>query len=166
MYFECSNNINNRKKIFKIENNKSNNSTFIILIFEISKFRNIGRSTFGRSKFWPPPNFFFYMYENKNEIFISGRKFIRDHTWNKKDGVPICDFLSLSKIQIFFSDTIDDEWDKFFVIEILFRALRIHPKILGKKQNRLPVASGGQNLERPNVDRCMTDISEFQNCEY
>ena len=29
---------------------KSNNSTFVICIFEISKFRNIGRSTFGRSK--------------------------------------------------------------------------------------------------------------------
>ena len=33
---------------------KSNNSNFIILIFEYSNYRNIGRSTFGRSKFWPP----------------------------------------------------------------------------------------------------------------
>ena len=33
----------------------SNNSSFVILIFEILKFRNIGRSTFRRSKFWPPP---------------------------------------------------------------------------------------------------------------
>ena len=39
MYFECSNSLNNHKK-------KSNNSTFVILIFEISKSRNIGRSTF------------------------------------------------------------------------------------------------------------------------
>ena len=29
---------------------KSNNSTFVILIFEIPKFRKIGCSTFGRSK--------------------------------------------------------------------------------------------------------------------
>ena len=33
---------------------KSNNSTFIIFIFEISKFRNIDRSTFGRSKYRLP----------------------------------------------------------------------------------------------------------------
>ena len=42
MYFECSDNLNQRK-----------NSKFEI--FKISKFRNIGRSTFGRSKFWPRP---------------------------------------------------------------------------------------------------------------
>ena len=29
--------------------------SFFRLIFAISKFRNIGRSTFRRSKFWPPP---------------------------------------------------------------------------------------------------------------
>ena len=34
---------------------KSNNSTFVISIFEVSNFRNIGRCTFGRSKFWHPP---------------------------------------------------------------------------------------------------------------
>ena len=50
MYFECSNNLNNHKnkKNWKIE--KSNNSTFVILIFEILKSRNISRATFGRSK--------------------------------------------------------------------------------------------------------------------
>ena len=32
-----------------------NNSSFVILIFVILKFQNIGRSTFRRSKFWPPP---------------------------------------------------------------------------------------------------------------
>ena len=31
----------------------SNNSSFVILIFVILKFRNIGRSTFRRYKFWP-----------------------------------------------------------------------------------------------------------------
>ena len=35
----------------------SNNSSYVILIFVILKFRNIGRSTFRRSKFWPPPEF-------------------------------------------------------------------------------------------------------------
>ena len=43
-----------RKKVGiknKFENNKSNNSNFVILIFEISEFRDIGRSTFGHSKF-------------------------------------------------------------------------------------------------------------------
>ena len=30
---------------------KSNNSTLVISIFEVSNFRNIDRSTFGRSKF-------------------------------------------------------------------------------------------------------------------
>ena len=33
---------------------KSNNSTFVISIFEVTNFRNIGRSTFRHSKFWPP----------------------------------------------------------------------------------------------------------------
>ena len=32
---------------------QSNNSSFVILIFEISKLRNISRSTFRRSKFRP-----------------------------------------------------------------------------------------------------------------
>ena len=36
----------------------SNNSFFVILIFAILKFRNIGRSTFYRSKFWLPPKSF------------------------------------------------------------------------------------------------------------
>ena len=31
---------------------KSNNWTFVIFIFEISKFRNISNSTFGCSKGW------------------------------------------------------------------------------------------------------------------
>ena len=55
MYFEYSNDLNNRnnkKNNSKIE--KSNNSTLVILIFEIFESRNIGRSLFGRSKFWPP----------------------------------------------------------------------------------------------------------------
>ena len=33
----------------------SNNSCFVILILAILKFRNIGRFTLCRSKFWPPP---------------------------------------------------------------------------------------------------------------
>ena len=33
----------------------SNHPSFVILIFAILIFRNIGRSTFRRSKFWPPP---------------------------------------------------------------------------------------------------------------
>ena len=33
----------------------SNNLYSVILIFEILKFRNIGRSIFRRSKIWPPP---------------------------------------------------------------------------------------------------------------
>ena len=33
-----------------------NNSSFVILIFAILKFRNIDRSTFRRSKFWPSPD--------------------------------------------------------------------------------------------------------------
>ena len=52
MCFEYSNNLNNRKNLKKKDSKieKLNNSTFVILIFEISKFRNIGRSTFGRFK--------------------------------------------------------------------------------------------------------------------
>ena len=33
----------------------SKNLSFVILIFETLKFRNFRRSTFRRSKFWPPP---------------------------------------------------------------------------------------------------------------
>ena len=44
--------IKNEKLNSKIK--LSNNSSFVILIFAILKFRNIGRSTFPRSKFWPP----------------------------------------------------------------------------------------------------------------
>ena len=47
MFVELKKNVKIKKK-FKIE--KSNNSTFVIFIFEISKFRNIGRSTFIRRK--------------------------------------------------------------------------------------------------------------------
>ena len=42
--------MNNEKINSKTE--LSNNSSFVILIFVIMKFRNIGRS-----KFWPPPGF-------------------------------------------------------------------------------------------------------------
>ena len=45
--------MNNEKINSKIK--LSNNSSFVILIFVIFIFRNIGRSTFRRSKFWPPP---------------------------------------------------------------------------------------------------------------
>ena len=45
--------MNNEKINSKIK--LSNNSSFVILIFVILKLRNIGRSTFRRSKFWPPP---------------------------------------------------------------------------------------------------------------
>ena len=45
--------MNNEKIISKIK--LSNSSSFVILIFVILKFRNIGRSTFRRSKFRPPP---------------------------------------------------------------------------------------------------------------
>ena len=45
--------MNNEKINSKIK--LSNNWSFVILIFVILKFWNIGRSTFRRSKFWPPP---------------------------------------------------------------------------------------------------------------
>ena len=44
--------MNNEKIKSKIK--LSNNSSFVILIFVNLKFQNIGRSTFCRSKFWPP----------------------------------------------------------------------------------------------------------------
>ena len=45
--------MNNEKMNSKIK--LPNNSSLVILIFVILKFRNIGRSTFFRSKFWPSP---------------------------------------------------------------------------------------------------------------
>ena len=45
--------MNNEKINSKIK--LSNNSSFVILIFVILKFWNIGRSTFRRYKFRPPP---------------------------------------------------------------------------------------------------------------
>ena len=39
----------------KIKNKKIEQLILCYFIFEISKLRNIGRSTFGRFKFWPPP---------------------------------------------------------------------------------------------------------------
>ena len=39
----------------KFDGNESNNSFFVISIFKILKFRNIGHSTFVRSKRWLPP---------------------------------------------------------------------------------------------------------------
>ena len=47
--------MNNEKINSKIKPSKI--SSFVILIFLILKFRNIDRSTFRRSKFWPPPKF-------------------------------------------------------------------------------------------------------------
>ena len=35
----------------------SKNSSFVIFLFAILQFRNIDRSTFRRSKFWPPSVF-------------------------------------------------------------------------------------------------------------
>ena len=52
--------IKNEKLNSKIK--LSNNSSFVILIFAILKFRNVGRSTFRHSKFWPPPERLFYFY--------------------------------------------------------------------------------------------------------
>ena len=59
---------------------KSNNSTFIIVIYEISKFRNIGRSTFGRSKLFQmliPTHqhyVFFYVVAEANSFRYSLKK--------------------------------------------------------------------------------------------
>ena len=52
----------------------SKNSSFVILIFATLKFRNFSRSTFRRSKFWPPPdgianayfNIYIYACNNRN----------------------------------------------------------------------------------------------------
>ena len=51
--------MNNEKINSKIK--LSNNWSFVILIFVILKFWNIGRSTFRRSKFWPLPFIFGYI---------------------------------------------------------------------------------------------------------
>ena len=57
-FWNCS--ISNNKNFSKYCNLKkyikSNNSTFVISIFEALNFRNTGRSIFGRSKFWLPPH--------------------------------------------------------------------------------------------------------------
>ena len=59
-YFGCSNNLKkNEKKINSIIK-LSHNSSFVMLIFEILKFRNIGRSTFRCSKFSFPPTKIFW----------------------------------------------------------------------------------------------------------
>ena len=53
-YFGCSNDfLRNEKLNSKVK--LSNNWYFVILMFAILKFRNIGRSIFRRSKFWPHP---------------------------------------------------------------------------------------------------------------
>ena len=76
---------------------KSNNLNFVIFIFEISKFRNIGHSTFGRSKFWPPEfRVFLLLFISKIDekasrefqftfflISLSGNKFFSASTGNK-----------------------------------------------------------------------------------
>ena len=55
MYFECSENLKKRKnKKINSKIKKSNNSTFVILIFEIFELRNIGRFKFGRRQVDPP----------------------------------------------------------------------------------------------------------------
>ena len=62
--------INSKIKLF-------NNSSLVILIFVIFKFRNIGRSTFRRSKFWPTPHNssrtakIITRYPNKHFYFLS-----------------------------------------------------------------------------------------------
>ena len=61
----------------------SNNSSFVILIFEILKFRNIDRSTFRHSKFWHPPTgsnmilhpqMILVIYENLQDFPLRGLK--------------------------------------------------------------------------------------------
>ena len=58
--------MNNGKINSKIK--LSNNSSFVILIFVILKLWNIGRSTFRRSKFRPPPHNVGVLKISKNEI--------------------------------------------------------------------------------------------------
>ena len=53
-YFGCSSDFLRNEK-FNSEVKLSNKWYFVILIFAILKFRNIGRSIFRRSKFWPHP---------------------------------------------------------------------------------------------------------------
>ena len=50
----------------------SNNSSFVILVFAILKFRNIDRFTFRHSEFWLPPMIKFPKFNNL------------ENTWNLK----------------------------------------------------------------------------------
>ena len=65
--------LKNEKLNYKIK--WSNNSSFVILIFAILKFRNIDRSTFRRSKFWPPPREPFFQRTIFQGSFIHGDLF-------------------------------------------------------------------------------------------
>ena len=67
--------MNNEKINSKIK--LSNDSSFVILIFVILKFRNISRSTFHRFKFWPPPE---KTMRTVSQIII----FFRSELWGKK----------------------------------------------------------------------------------
>ena len=74
--------MNNEKINSKIK--LSNNSFFVILIFVILKFRNIGRSTFRRSKFsFPPLNFGIKLGKQKLQQSALVIKNIPEHIYNK-----------------------------------------------------------------------------------
>ena len=109
----------------------SNNSSFVILIFGIFKFRNIGRSTFRGSKFWPPPRksnysifyiFFKLQYFEKLLLFEIEQFQKFDVFWNWKileifnilenanfSNFPHCKFFEFSKL-IFFIFKIKFFW--------------------------------------------------------
>ena len=140
MYFECSNNLNNHKNKELIE--KSNYSSFVISIFEVSNFRNIGRYTFGRSKFWPPPP------ENVMiDSWFSQLQVWSTFTILKKYAET---FHTASSILIMSSAKL-----YFFILHLLIsqisRSVRVeisNSKILEWLTFRIRELGGGQNLER------------------
>ena len=58
----------------------SNNSSFVILIFAILKFRNIGRFTFRPSKFWPKYFILFFFITWTLKVFDN---FVKFHKFSK-----------------------------------------------------------------------------------
>ena len=71
--------MNNEKINSKIK--LSNNSSFIISIFEVSNFRNTGRSIFCRYKFWLPPNFGTYAFDKKNSERLLSHTFLKNDSY-------------------------------------------------------------------------------------
>ena len=93
----------------KLKIKKSNNSTFVILVFVVSNFRNIDRSTFSRYELWPQPE----KVENCGSWVVG-------NGWGSKFGTTECKRPISRNFKITDIKRTKDELFDFLIVEFIF----------------------------------------------